>query len=222
MSFNDLYIPCMQCKLPCAGIINRNTNAAVDSRHVPRGFYSAAEPGMRPVAMFISTNPGGGGESWLESPEAYGQPTTTEVVNFQRGFIQGLFQRPPRQFHRTLKIMAQAYLGMEWPKFAHHAVFTDLVKCTTPNDALVPPDTKLTCATHHLSRELNAWNPVVLIALGNEAARWLVGPGAAFYGNRPLLQLPHPSAKGKGINHEWFRTRAAALREQLNPDHLLQ
>src|ERR1700731_1587327 len=134
MSFNDVYGPCMECALPCAGIINRNTQANVDRRHVPRGFYSAAEPGLRPVVMFISANPGGGRNAWLEPEGAYDQPSTSEVVNFQRGFVQGLFQRPPRQFHRTLKIMARAYLNLEWPQFARHAVFTDLVKCTTPRD----------------------------------------------------------------------------------------
>jgi hypothetical protein len=218
MSFTDLYGPCMACVLPCNGIINRNTHVEVDRRHVPRGFYSAAEPGLRRVVMFISANPGGGGDEFQEPEGAYDQPTIDERVNFQRGFVQGLFERPSRSFHNVLKKMSQIFLGLPWPRFAHHAVFTDLVKCTTPGDAPVPPETISTCANTHLTRELAAWQPVAVIALGDQAYDWLSGPGAVIMGDIPLRKLPHPSGWGK---HATFEEKAAALRTEFNPDALL-
>jgi hypothetical protein len=199
MSFVDVYRGCMECALPCAGVINRNVDAAVDRRHAPRGFYSAAEPGLRPVVMFVSTNPRGGGEAWLEPEGAYDQPSTTEVVNFQRGFVQGLFNRPPRQFQRNLRLMAATYLNLPWPQFAQRAIFTDLVKCTSPDDGIVPEQTKVLCATAHLLREVAAWNPVVVIALGDQAHQWLTLHRDQFLGERRLLKLPHPSRRGRAI-----------------------
>jgi hypothetical protein len=168
--------------------------------------------------MFISSNPGGGGDAFQEPEGAYDQPTIDEVVNFQRGFVQGMFERPRRSFHNVLKKMSQTFFGLQWPSFAHHAVFTDLVNCTTPDDAPVPADTIDACVNAHLVRELEAWRPVAVISLGDQAFDWLSGPGGAVLNGIRLRRLPHPSGWGR---HASFVRTAAALREELNPDDLL-
>lgn len=220
LSFEDVYAPCMSCTRPCVGVLNRNTDRELDSRHVPRGFFSCAQPGAQPMFMFISANPGGGRDNFVEEGGLYDVDDVNTLVDVQRKFVGSLFAAPRRAYHANLKAMASAYLGLQWPQFAEHAIFTDLVKCTTPKDKPLPTVTKQTCVKAHLHREIQEWRPVALIALGRQAERFLQSLGPKWRAGRPLLTLPHPSYRWE--DSKWFIERAEALRREFDPSPLLQ
>ena len=78
ISYKNLYIPCVSCDNWCSDIIRD------DNRHIPRSFYSEAQPGS-PVVMFLSMNPGGGKKGPTE-PEGFykGTPEVKVIVNGHR------------------------------------------------------------------------------------------------------------------------------------------
>lgn len=211
MTFTDLYAPCMLCNRKCADVLNRNS-MNVDGRHVPRGFYSLQEPTDGPrLPMFLAANPGGGRGRFLEEQGFYDIDDPAALVARQRRFIAAQFATPKRGFHRKLGLMARCVLGLgPNDDVDHHAVFTELVKCTTPNDAWPSKEAIRNCVVRHLKREVRAWRPTVIIALGLRVYEWTASRhGRRIFGDTPVLRLPHPAYRFR--RDDWFREQAVAI-----------
>ncbi len=74
-------------------------------------------------------------------------------------------------------------------------VYTNAVKCTTQNNKRPSWDPALTCHLHHLSKEIDVWNPKLVVALGNSSSEYLAGLGISFE------FLPHPSHREHSEYH---------------------
>ena len=187
ISCKELYIPCVSCEKWCSDIIRD------EDRHIPRGFYSEAQPGT-PVVMFLSMNPGGGIQGPIEQKGFYkGTPKEKVEKHFQ--FMREILFFPPKPFQRKLQQQIIAILSMPWDEARNHVIITPLFKCTSDGDGMASTETISTCVDMHLKRELKAWNPICIFTLGDKVEEW-VNKNSTIFENYEIRNLTHPSFRG--------------------------
>ena len=209
ISYKNLYIPCVSCDNWCSDIIRD------DNRHIPRSFYSEAQPGS-PVVMFLSMNPGGGKKGPIE-PEGFYKGTPEEKVEKHFEFGREKFVFPKKGFHRKLRKQIIEILSMPWEKAKYHFIITALFKCTSIGDGMASNTTISTCVDKHLKRELLAWQPLCIFTLGKGVKSW-VDDNPQVFQNYNIGGLTHPSfsgTKSKGMTDNDFIEEAKNVLSQM-------
>ena len=200
--YTDLYIPVVSCDVWCSDIIRD------DNRHIPRSFYSEAQPGT-PVIMFLSMNPGGGKKGPIE-PEGFYKGSDLDKIQKHFEFGRNKFNQPKKGFHRKIKKQICKVVSMPWEQARNHIVITALFKCTSKGDGMVSNTTITTCVEKHLKRELLAWQPICIFTLGKGVKEWVDNNPDIFNGYE-IGGLTHPSfsgTKSKGMTDSDFEDEA--------------
>lgn len=208
--YNDLYIPTVSCDTWCSDIIRD------DLRHIPRSFYSEAQPGA-PVILFLSMNPGGGKKGPIE-PDGYYEGNNLEKLKKHFEFGRKKFINPKKGFHRKLKKQICKILSMTWEEAINHTVITGLFKCTSNGDGMVSDETVSKCVEKHLKRELFAWKPICIFTLGKGVKDW-VDKNPSYFIDYEVGALTHPSfsgVKSKGMTDKDFEDEALFTLKKLS------
>lgn len=203
-SMTSLYGQVMCCPLRCSDVVRD------ECTHVPRGFFTLAAPGDPVRLMVVALNPG---QPSVAETDAYAVNSSVRDAADSRvaahlAHAKGAFLGAAGgTFHRRLVAWLAEALHTTAHDVFRHAVYTNLVKCTTRANAVPKPATRQACHAAHLSREIAAWRPSVVVALGRVVASELVRLGIDH------AQLPHPSHREGADHHRPF---VRALQERLD------
>ena len=190
MNKNDLYRGIVSCPLKCNDIIRD------ESSNIPRGFYTKANIGDAIDLMLIAINPG---QPMKSQTGKYSRMTSAQKVRVI--FASKNFEPPyGKNFHRRLVKWAAYILDVSEEQVFSKAIYTNLVKCTTPGNKTPHKETAYTCFQHHLSNEIRAWNPRAIVALGEKTDKYLRG----FSLSKDIYFLPHPSHRKHKNYHKPF------------------
>jgi uracil-DNA glycosylase len=193
----DLYSAVVGCPLFCAGIIrDLDTN-------IPRGFFTEANAGNRITLMVVGINPGQPMES---EKRIYNQSTDKDKANAHINFARKSYSGEGKTFHRRLLAWLSEILEKKPEEVFREVVYTNLVKCTTPNNKMPSKDLSKTCFIQNLQKEILFWNPRVVVALGNTCDDMLSELGIDH------MRLPHPSHREHALYHS---LEAQRIKERL-------
>ena len=186
----DLYSEVTGCPLMCSDILRD------DGTNIPRGFYTKAQVGDPIDLMVVAINPGQprASEIGIYSGMSPGEQAATCLE-----FAHAAFEPPyGKTFFKRLAKWLSYVLGVSEEVVFERVVYTNAVKCTTQNNKKPVWETALTCYRHHLSKEIELWEPRLIVALGNSSSEYLAGLGISFE------FLPHPSHREHGEYHVPF------------------
>jgi len=171
------------CPLMCAGIKN-----APAEGYSPCGFFALAERSSI-IFLLVAADPG---------PKLSDHPVGCETPeSWAREFLENprflSAEKKKTDFHRDVLGTLGEILGVREPRdLFRHIVYTNLVKCS-PVGKTIPFETKGTCYTKHLAREIEYLNPLAIIAVGSKDF---------FERNPPVIPwfpLVHPGSRRYGI-----------------------
>lgn len=186
MTKEDLYSAVVGCPLFCAGIIrDLDTN-------IPRGFFTEANAGNRITLMVVGINPGQPMES---EKRIYNQSTDKDKANTHFSFARKAYTGAGKTFHRRLLAWLSEILEKKPEEVFREVVYTNLVKCTTPNNKMPSKELSKTCFAQNLQKEILFWRPLVIVALGNTCDDMLSELGIDH------MKLPHPSHREHATYH---------------------
>ena len=201
MNKNDLYRGVVNCPLSCNDI-RRDT-----STHIPRGFYTRASVGDAIDLMLIAINPG---QPMKSEINIYASLTPMQQVKRHLNFASKAFKAPyGKTFHKRLVKWISDILNIGEEVVFNRVVYTNLVKCTTPNNKTPQKHTARICYRHHLSKEIRIWNPRMIVALGEAADKYLCCLGIEHH------FLPHPSHRKHADYHKRFCDRLRKVYNEL-------
>jgi hypothetical protein len=182
----DLYSAVVGCPLFCAGIIrDLDTN-------IPRGFFTEANAGNRITLMVVGINPGQPMES---EKRIYNQSTDKDKANTHFSFARKAYTGAGKTFHRRLLAWLSEILEKKPEEVFREVVYTNLVKCTTPNNKMPSKELSKTCFAQNLQKEILFWRPLVIVALGNTCDDMLSELGIDH------MKLPHPAHRESNNYH---------------------
>lgn len=195
MTTLKLYTSVVSCPLLCTGIIRD-----ADS-HIPRGFFTLAEPGDEISLLVVGQNPGqphGAAEAGLYSGLSPSQATRKHLQFVKECFLGGI----GKPFHRRLLDWLCDLLKVSSSEVFRQVVYTNLVKCSTPDNKVPRRDLVSTCYAQHLRREIAAWQPRIVVGLGTTTCKALPD----LLRNLPIKvhSLPHPSHRERGNYHRSY------------------
>ncbi|MBM1170351.1 hypothetical protein JQC81_05200 [Microvirga arabica] len=99
-------------------------------------------------------------------------------------------------------------------ELTRHAIFTNLVRCTTfkkvGQNAEKPNAEAIELGANWLKREIAFWQPQIIIAYGSVARDGMTKYNIPFDDD-----LPHPTAQGKWLNQNLRRLRIEEVHERL-------
>ena len=186
MTKEDLYSSIVGCPLSCAGIIrDLDTN-------IPRGFFTEAKEGDRITIMVVGINPG---QPMETEKGIYGQSTDKAKANSHINFARKAYTGAGKTFHHRLLAWLSEILEKNPEEVFLEVVYTNLVKCTTPNNKMPSKELSKTCFTQNLQKEILFWRPRVVVALGNTCDAMLSTLGVDH------MRLPHPSHREHATYH---------------------
>ena len=188
MSVNSLYIPVVSCPLNCDGIVR-------DARtHIPRGFFTLAREGQ-PIKLFVvAQNPG---QPWGAQINAYAKLNPEQKVRQQFQLVRdAMIGDERRTFQVRLAAWLSTILSVPERNVFEHVVYSNVVKCTTPNNRKPLQTLAQTCASRHLSRELDFWQPAITVGLGGAASSYLSKLGIKHE------SMPHPSNRECKVDND--------------------
>ena len=187
-------IACSNSLKECPGTYKDLSNG-----NPPRGFYFLPEC-VNPKILVIGKNPG---HAFQEEANLYKNQPLETIVSNHIEFISSLYERVDRfdskekrstVFHHNLRRYLAYFLDAEKSEVFKHAVYTNLVKCSSPNEqGTLHKQTIKNCFTKHLQREINLFQPRVLLALGNEVFNYLNRVDVQIIHRCPLFKIKHPS-----------------------------
>jgi len=183
---DDLYSAIVGCPLSCAGIIrDHDTN-------IPRGFFTEANAGGQITLMVVGINPG----QPMESEKGiYNQSTDKDKANAHINFARKSFSGEGKTFHRRLLAWISEILEKNPEEVFREVVYTNLVKCTTPNNKMPSKELSKICFAQNLQKEILFWRPLVIVALGNTCDAMLSTLGVDH------MTLPHPAHRETSNYH---------------------
>ena len=200
MTSVELYTHVSSCPLQCADVIrDQHTN-------IPRGYYSNAQPGESEVIMLVAQNPG---QPMKIEAQAYAGLSADQQARAHLAFVRRCaVGNEGKVFHTRLRKWMAELLSVPEEQVYDHVILTNAVKCTTPGNRCPSRLTETTCISRHLTNEIAAWQPRIVIALGLGAKRMLDRSGLV----RECNYLPHPSHReGKSYHHSFLE----AIKRQL-------
>jgi uracil-DNA glycosylase family 4 len=172
--------------------------------NIPRGFFTQAQPGMFITLLIVAQNPG---QPARCERRLYASQTPREAAKTHLGFAEGSFVHGNgKTFHKRLGCWLTDLLGVEISRVFQSVVYTNVVKCTPKRNAVPKSAVAETCAELHLKREISAWRPRLVVALGKGAHNLLNHCGV------PHERLPHPSHRR---GPEYHRQQLETLRLKL-------
>jgi len=194
----DIFRSVVACPLSCSEIVrDHHTN-------IPRGFFTQAEQGDTIQLLIVGLNPGQPmkNEKGLYVGMSADEMVKTHLQHVESAFLSGR----GKTFHRRLISWIEEVLDKPKDQVFRSVVYTNLVKCTTPNNRKPSFELSKICYGQHLQREISFWRPQVVVALGAACSDLL----------RKLrvdhLQLPHPSHRKHAEFHRPFLIK---LKERL-------
>ena len=132
----------------------------------------------------------------MESEERiYNQPTDKDKANAHFSFARKAYTGAGKTFHRRLIAWLSEILEKKPEVVFREVVYTNLVKCTTPNNKMPSKDLSKTCFIQNLQKEILFWSPRVVVALGNTCDDMLSELGIDH------MRLPHPSHREHATYH---------------------
>jgi len=187
-----LYSQVTTCSDGCDGIRNDPENGVI-----PRSFYCPFNPKNISLLM-VSKNPGIGHP---KEKEMYATLSGEQRVLSHEEFIRSRFMGNnsliTSKYHKNILDWVSIILNVE---SNHDAVFkksamTAMVKCESLSDktAAMPSSTILHCTEKYLLKEIKLIQPKYLLALGNEAFKFLTRPKIKEIHELPVGKLYHPS-----------------------------
>jgi hypothetical protein len=205
----QLYERIVACPEGCASTYKGHI-VRDEHTNIPRGFFTRAVPGSPVAILLVAQNPGQPmnprGKSQDER-ELYRGKTPREAAHAHLSFVQGCFlDGRGKTFHNRLKSWMQELLGGDAAQVFESVVYTNVVKCTTKDNAVPSNGVAIRCVALHLKQEIAFWNPRIIVALGGGAHKLLDLCGI------PHERLPHPSHRSGG---EYHRPQLEALRRKL-------
>ena len=187
MSLNSLYVPIVSCPLACDGIVRDGDT------HIPRGFYTQAKRGAPIKLMVVAQNPA---QPWGAQLGAYARLNAAQRVRLQLQLVRdAMIGERRRTFQVRLIAWLSSILSRPEPDIFNHVVYSNVVKCTTPNNHRPSQSLADTCASRHLIREIAFWKPTVIIGLGSAASAYLSKMGIAHE------LMPHPSNRKSTVDN---------------------
>jgi uracil-DNA glycosylase len=182
----DLYSAVVGCPFSCTGIIrDLDTN-------IPRGFFTEANTGDRITIMVVGINPG---QPMETEKGIYDQSTDKDKANTHFSFARKAYTGAGKTFHRRLLAWLSEILEKKPEEVFREVVYTNLVKCTTPNNKMPSKELSKTCFAQNLQKEILFWRPLVIVALGNTCDDILSELGIDH------MRLPHPSHREHATYH---------------------
>ena len=176
---HDFYGTIVGCPLSCTGILRDETS------NIPRGFYTQAKPGDIITLMVVGINPG---QVMSDEINLYANPDPKEKARIHLQFADRVYtNNAGKRFHKRLLNWLSNILQKPQEVVFQETVYTNLVKCTTPNNKMPSLEVGRTCFSQNFQRELNFWKPKAVIALGVHCDSLLTKLGI------PHDFLPHPS-----------------------------
>lgn len=199
---DNFYTACMNCtntEQQCPGVWKDIPNGIP-----PRGFFYVQSPVK---ILVVGKNPGHPlgknlGNQLNNEVEKYKGKTGDILFNayrqHQKGFYNDLSVYPEHSstFHKNLFRYMKYFLNLPentdistlYQQFAH----TNLVKCSTKEEqGRLAKQTKEVCYQKYFRTELELLRPKVLLALGNEAAKFLLSKKNEH--KLPVIRIKHPS-----------------------------
>lgn len=187
-----LYSRITTCSNGCDGIRNDPENGVI-----ARSFYCPFNPENISLLM-VSKNPGIG---CSKEKEMYAPLSGEQRVLSHEEFIKSKFMGNnsliTSNYHRNILEWVSIILNVE-PN--HDAVFeksamTAMVKCESFSNktATMPSSTISYCTGRFLFEEIELIHPKFLLALGNEAFKFLTRPQVKAMHQLPVGKLYHPS-----------------------------
>ena len=184
----------------CEGII-RDTDA-----YIPRGFYTQATPGDAISLMVIAQNPGRPMHIQLEG---YAGLTAEQAAERHFEFVEKCFLGVEgKPFHYRLLAWLCDLLGEPPGEVFNRVVYTNLVKCSTPENKMPKRPLIATCYAQHLQREIDLWRPAAIVGLGYATCEALRRLGIQIH------ELPHPSHREHAEFHRPYLERIRAALAQ--------
>jgi uracil-DNA glycosylase len=182
----DLYSAVVGCPFSCTGIIrDLDTN-------IPRGFFTEANTGDRITIMVVGINPG---QPMETEKGIYDQSTDKDKANTHFTFARKAYTGAGKTFHRRLLAWLSEILEKNPEEVFREVVYTNLVKCTTPNNKMPSKELSKTCFAQNLQKEILFWRPLVIVALGNTCDAMLSTLGVDH------MTLPHPAHRETSNYH---------------------
>jgi hypothetical protein len=177
----------------CEGII-RDTNT-----YIPRGFYTQAKQGDPISVMAIAQNPG---RPMFIQKEGYKGLTPQQAAERHFRFVQMCFLGDQgKLFHNRLLDWLCDLLDEQPSTVFQKVVYTNLVKCSTPENKMPKRPVVAACYVQNLRAEIAYWNPTAIIGLGGRTWDALRSLGI------PYHQMPHPSHREESDYHRPFLER---------------
>jgi hypothetical protein len=162
----------------------------------PRGFYTEASGPVE--ILVVGKNPG----HVLESEATlYKKSPGAETAKIHLSFSRDVFfghrdfsarEKPSTRFHSNLLVYLSEILDCDQSDVFTRAAYTNLVKCSSAENeqAKLSQATMHICFGKHLSRELEFYKPIMILALGREVEHFLVSLQQIAC---PVGYLKHPS-----------------------------
>jgi uracil-DNA glycosylase len=194
----DIFRSVVACPLSCSEVVrDHHTN-------IPRGFFTQAEQGDNIQLLVVGLNPG---QPMEKEKGLYGGISADEMVKTHLQHVESAyFGGKGKAFHRRLLSWLEEIINKPKNQIFRSVVYTNLVKCTTPNNRKPSPQLSKICFGQHLQREISFWRPQVIVALGTACSDVLRKLGIDH------LQLPHPSHRKPADFHRPFLIK---LKERL-------
>ena len=184
----SFYASIVGCPQRCNGIV-RDAES-----NIPRGFFTLAAPGDPIDLMLVAQNPG---QPMGIEERRYAGLSAAAAAQSHVDFVRECFRGRGKTFHKRLLAWMQDLLGVDSADAVfRRVVYTNLVKCTTPNNNAPSGALFRQCYTQNFQREIRFWNPRRVVGLGSktcDALRQL---------RVDCLPLPHPSHREDNLYHK--------------------
>jgi Uracil DNA glycosylase superfamily len=195
-SLAEFYAPVCGCAQKCTGIKNCKTDG-----WVPRGFYTEYNPKNPILLMAVCRNPGH--PLSIEMVSYQNSSCSTETAERHLAFSRDVFYglgnsaedaRRKTVFHRNLIRYLKFFLDVPECDVFKVAAYTNLVKCSTLGlQDRLHTETVSQCFDQHFRREVDYFNPRVLLAFGREVENYLKKAKKENHHNLPIVYIKHPS-----------------------------
>lgn len=188
MTTLKLYTSVVSCPLSCDGIIRDSDT------YIPQGFFTMAKLGDEIRVLVVGQNPGQPHSQ--TQTNLYSGCSPTQAAHEHLRFVEKCFFKGwGTRFHKRLLDWLCDLLQVPPDKVFHQVVYTNLVKCCTPENKIPSRDLVLTCYAQHLRREIDTWQPLVVVGLGTTTCAAVRRLGIEAH------SLPHPSHRKHADYH---------------------
>lgn len=187
---HDLYTECMNCSNTveqCPGIW-KDIRGGVP----PRGFHYQRAPVK---VLAVAKNPG---HPLKGEKKLYSGLDRRELLQAYRDFQATFYPNPDKyaelsnRFHKNLFRYLAFFLDVPHSDIYQHAAHTNIVKCSTPKEsAKLNSKTMEECFQKYFLREIELFQPKVLLALGRESEAFLLKKSWKLC--LPIIYVRHPS-----------------------------